>query len=678
MTSQSSSTKAAGPEARRLFVFNGGFLTQPRIRRILELAGYEVKLGAPGPTDAVGVWGKSPTSPRGEAVADFLERDIIRVEDPFLRSVHLGREGAAPLGLLIDSKGAHFSSDKPSDLERLLATHPLDDGALLERARVGMARLRASKLSKYNLHDPDRSPPPPGYVLVIDQTKGDASIAEGGSTASTFREMLVFAQTEHPGARVVIKAHPETVAGHRKGHYEHDLASDRISFAEADLCPWALFEGAVGVYTVSSQLGFEAILAGHKPRVFGQPFYSGWGLTADENPVPRRERRLTRAQLFSAAMILYPSWYDPCRDRLCTFEEALDQLEAEVRAFRDDRKGHVATGIRLWKRRHLQRALGREKPVIFKKNRAEAEAAAGETGRDLLVWGQDEASMGKIVVRHLEDGCLRSRGLGAELTAPLSFVADRAGIYYDPTRKSDLEAMILAGPPPGGERRAERLIRSIARTGISKYNVGTDTVPELPAGHRILVVGQVEDDASVLLGASDIRTNRDLLEAARRARPDAVLLYKPHPDVEAGLRPGQIAKADLAGKADVVLAGVSADKAIEVADEIWTITSTLGFEALLRGKPVTCLGTPFYAGWGLTRDLGAVPARRTARPSLAALAHACLIAYPRYVDPQSDLPCPPEVAVERLSSARLPRRSVAYRGLAKLQGIFASQSWLWR
>lgn len=678
MTERTSQSTAAGAESRRLFVYNGGFLTQTRIRRILALAGYEVKIGAPGPDDAVGVWGKSPTSPRGEAVADHFGRDIVRIEDPFLRSVHLGRDGAAPLGLLIDKSGVHFSSEKPSDLERLLATHPLDDGALLDRARIGMARLKASKLSKYNLHDPSLPTPAPGYVLVIDQTKGDASIAEGGATASTFREMLVFAQTEHPGARVIIKAHPETAAGHREGHYGDDLVSDRISFAEPDLCPWTLFEGAVGVYAVSSQLGFEAILAGHKPRVFGQPFYSGWGLTADENPVPRRERRLTRAQLFAAAMILYPTWYDPCRDRLCTFEELLDQLEAEVRAFRDDRKGHVATGMRLWKRSHLQKALGREKPVIFRKNYADAAASAVETGRDTLVWGQDETPAGNIMVRHLEDGFLRSRGLGAELVAPLSFVADRSGIYYDPTRRSDLEAMILAGPPPGGERRAERLIRLITQAGISKYNIGTDSLPDLPQGHRILVVGQVEDDASVLLGAGDIRTNRALLDAARRANPEAVLLYKPHPDVEAGLRHGKIPPSELAALADVVLTGVSAVEAIAVADEIWTITSTLGFEALLRGKQVTCLGTPFYAGWGLTRDLGAVPARRTARPTPAALAHACLIAYPRYVDPVSGLPCPPEIAVERLKNGPVPVRSLAHRSLAKLQGLLASQSWLWR
>ncbi len=108
------------------------------------------------------------------------------------------------------------------------------------------------------------------------------------------------------------------------------------------------------------------------------------------------------------------------------------------------------------------------------------------------------------------------------------------------------------------------------------------------------------------------------------------------------------------------------------------MTSLLGFEALLRGKAVTCLGMPFYAGWGLTTDLGAVPERRRARPSLTALAHAVLIAYPRYHDPVTDQPCPPEVVAERLAGGRIPSPGPFNRGLAKLQGVFATYAWLWR
>lgn len=669
---------AAGKPGR-LYVYSGGFLTGGRIRRILTLAGYDIRLGAPGPGDAVGVWGMSPTAPRGEAVARHLARPVVRIEDAFLRSVHTGREGAAPLGLLIDRLGVHFASATPSDLETLLARHPLDDTALLDRARTGMARLKALHLSKYNACDPDLPAPDPGYVLVIDQTRGDASIAAGGARASTFHEMLFVAQEEHPAARIVIRSHPESAAGGRAGHFTPADAGVRISICDAAISPHRLLEGAVAVYTVASQLGFEAILAGHRPRVFGQPFYAGWGLSEDENPVWRRQRKLTRAQLFAAAMILYPTWYDPCRDRLCSFEAALDQLEAEVRAFRDDRRGHVAVGMRLWKRGHLQRAFGRERRLRFSADPARAAALARSEGRGLLVWGAADLDLPRdLPLRHVEDGFLRSRGLGAALVPPLSLVADRRGIYYDPTHESDLEALIAGGPPLGGEARAERLVAALTGAGLSKYNLPAPPLPDLPEGRRILVPGQVEDDASLRQGGGEVRTNLALLERVRAANPGAVILWKPHPDVAAGLRPGAVAAEDARRLADVILPDGDPAPAIAAADEVWTMTSTLGFEALLRGKPVTCLGTPFYAGWGLTRDLGPVPARRRARPGLAALAHACLIAYPRYRDPATGLPCPPEIIVERLARGQVAPARRGLRLLSKLQGLMASQAWLWR
>lgn len=108
------------------------------------------------------------------------------------------------------------------------------------------------------------------------------------------------------------------------------------------------------------------------------------------------------------------------------------------------------------------------------------------------------------------------------------------------------------------------------------------------------------------------------------------------------------------------------------------MTSLLGFEALVRGLPVTCLGAPFYAGWGLTRDLGPTPDRRTARPDIVQLVHAALIAYPRYWDPVSRRPCPVEIAMDRLASGEIPHPGSANRLLSKLQGRLAGYAHLWR
>jgi capsular polysaccharide export protein len=662
----------------RLIVHSAGFLTQRRVRRILALAGHPVALGRPRPGDLVGVWGQSPRARRGEAAAARHGAPLLRVEDAFLRSVKPGRAGGGPpLGLLLDRSGVHFDGSRPSDLETLLATHPLDDPALLGRARAGIERLCRGQLSKYNAHDPDAPAPPPGYVLVVDQTRGDASVRASGADRARFLEMLARARAAHPGAPILVKGHPETAAGARPGHLNAQDLTAGMAMAAADLSPWALLGGAAAVWTVSSQLGFEAILAGHRPVVLGHPFYAGWGLSEDLDPPARRGRPLTAAQLFAGAMLLYPRWYDPFADRLCAWEDAVAALEAATRAWREDRRGWVAANMRLWKRGPLQRFFGRERPVVFADPPARAARLAAGQGRRLMVWGAATAPAGAVRV---EDGFLRSRGLGAALVPPLSLVLDDLGIYYDPEQESRLERLVAEaalGLPPDTRARAERLLARLLAADLSKYNLAGRAPPlSLPPGRRLLVPGQVEDDASIRLGAGALRRNRDLLVAARAANPDAVLIYKPHPDVEAGLRPGAVADADRL--ADAVLTGVAAGAALALADEVWTITSTLGFEALLRGRPVTCLGAPFYAGWGLTTDLGPVPARRRARPDLVAFVHAALVAYPRYRDPVTGLPCPVEAVVERLASGPLPRPSAANRALAKLQGALAGWARLWR
>jgi len=346
---------------RRLYVYNGGFLTQSRIRRIMTLAGYDISLGKPGADDLVGVWGNSPTAHRGETIADWTAAGIVRVEDAFLRSVHPGRDGEPPLGLHIDTSGVHFDPSTVSDLEKILRDEPLDDTHLLNRARTAMADIKRLHLSKYNAFDAKTPAPEAGYVVVIDQTKGDASVKASKADTNTFREMLYYAQEEHPNARIIVRTHPETTAGHRKGHFSAADCVGRITLDDTPLSPHALLEGAIAVYTVSSQLGFEAIIAGHKPVVFGQPFYMGWGLTDDRQPLDRRQRKLTRAQLFAAAMILYPTWYDPYRDQLCPLETAIKTLAAQTRAWREDHAGWVASGMRLWKRKPLQDVFGQAK-----------------------------------------------------------------------------------------------------------------------------------------------------------------------------------------------------------------------------------------------------------------------------------------------------------------------------
>ena len=663
--------RAAGAEERRrLYYYTAGFLRQRRVRRILQLAGYDLKLGKPTSDDSVAVWGRSPYAARGEAIAAKTGASLLRVEDAFLRSLHAGRAGEPPFWLMIDDIGVYFDASAPSRLEQILASDPLDNADELKRAHAGIARMKEVQLSKYASYDREVPCPKAGYVLVIDQTRGDASVTHGRADANTFKEMLYYAQEDNPGAPIVIKTHPETQAGYRQGYFSEADTSAKISLFDGAVSPWALMEGAVAVYTVTSQMGFEAILAGHRPHVFGQPFYAGWGLSEDRNPhaLPRRGRVLTKAQLFLGAMIKTPTWYDAHNDCLARFETALGSFEAEVRAWREDHEGWQAAGMRLWKRGPLQHFFGRYKRVRFRNS-------SKDTGQ-AMIWA-GKAQEGETRAR-LEDGFLRSRGLGAALTPPLSLVLDDLGIYYDPTRESRLERLVAARATLRADQteRVRALIETICVQGVTKYNL-KGQVPDLPEGRRILVPGQVEDDASIRLGAGEICTNLGLLSAARAANPEAIIVFKPHPDVEAGLRPGAVAPQDLVGLADVLVENADAAALFGKVEEVWTMTSLLGFEALLRGLKVTTTGAPFYAGWGLTTDKGRVPARRGRHVGLESLAHAALIDYPRYFDPVSKLPCSPELALKRLSEGGF-QRGPANRLLAKRQGIFASYAHFWR
>ncbi|MEO1491051.1 MAG: capsular polysaccharide biosynthesis protein [Pseudomonadota bacterium] len=677
------------PAPARLTVQTLGFWRARRVRRMLELAGWRPAFGWPGQGDWVGVWGQRPVSARGRWIAWQTGSRVLTIEDGFLRSIYPGSQGAPPISIVLDDLGIYYDGRVPSRLEQMIEAGEWDDETLA-RATAGIARLRAAGLSKYS-PPATETPPKPGFVLVVDQTAGDASIVGAGTSAETFSRMLDAARVEHPGKTIVIKTHPEVAAGTKTGHDLPSAARSGEVMLIGSVASWDLLDAAEAVYTVSSQLGYDALLAGKPVRTFGAAFYAGWGLTEDESLIPRRTARPDIRALFAACHLAYPIYYDPWRDRLCAFETAVDVLSAQRRSETPEpgTTGDVLHGIRLWKRGNVASFRPRHgTPVRFEDDAARAATQARDNKRALWAWAsrvpEDWLETQKaegLTAGLIEDGFLRSVGLGAELTVSASLVFDRQGIYFDPSRPSDLETLIAEAAKGSADLpRARALREAIIAARVTKYNTGAaPETPDTGARRVILVPGQVEDDASILRGCghgeADVRTNFGLLAAARQANPDAWLIYKSHPDVEAGLRAGAVPHNTVRDLADEVATGASAADLLDRAEALWTMTSLMGFEALVRGVPVTCLGTPFYAGWGLTQDLGPPCPRRTARPSLDALIWAALIAYPRYVDPVSGLPCTPEVIVERLGTgAAMPRARV----LSKVQGLLAGQSWLWR
>jgi capsular polysaccharide export protein len=257
-------------------------------------------------------------------------------------------------------------------------------------------------------------------------------------------------------------------------------------------------------------------------------------------------------------------------------------------------------------------------------------------------------------VAWIEDGFIRSQGLGVECRPPASITLDWRAPHYDPTRPSDLEICLSERTFPSElVARAGALIRAIVEHGVTKYNLSGDAFRRPDDGRRhVLVAGQVEDDASFKLGGGGLKSNLQLLRRARELEPGAVIYFRPHPDVESGHRRGRIRDSEALAYADRVLRGQSLAALLASVDAVHAATSLSGFEGLLRGREVIVHGQPFYAGWGLTRDLAPI-ARRRRRLAVAELAAGALILYARYLDPSSGALCGPEQLVARLAGGEV-------------------------
>lgn len=623
---------------------------------------YDLRALPGADVEAVIGWGHKPSAAIGRARALRRGLPYVALEDGFLRSIGLGEAGAASLSLIVDDLGVYYDATRPSRLERLIETAPdWCDAALRARARALIDRIVASGVSKTNMGGPlDPTLLKPGRrVLIVDQTEGDASIAGGVAGPESYAAMIAAARRDEPGAQLIVKRHPAVAAGRKRGCIaETDL--DGVTLIDADVRPADLLEVVDAVYCVTSALGFEALLRGLPVYCFGAPFYAGWGLTTDAVATGRRGVDRDIETIAAAALIAYSRYVDPVTGRRCEAEQALERLISLRDRARRLAGQWSAVGFAPAKRPPVRRLLNAPTATVryFAFARSAAASARRRGGR--LAWwaGKESPAIREAAATfdgptvRMEDGFIRSRGLGSDFFGALSVALDDLGVYYDPARPSRLEALIQAGEPDAEAlARADRLRDRIVGAGLSKYNLAGAAPPDWPSDRpRVLVVGQVENDKSILLGcAPDLNTNSALVKAARADFPDAVLIYRNHPDVTAGNRPGRLDAAAMT-EVDAVADDLDVIACIEAADTVATLTSLSGFEALMRGKAVATYGRPFYAGWGLTTDRLDVP-RRTRRASLDALIHAALIAYPIYVTPEG-WPCEAEDLVEALIAAR--------------------------
>jgi capsular polysaccharide export protein len=630
--------------------------------------------------DAVAGWGHAPTARAARRLAVRNTVPYVAIEDGPLRSLCPGPR-QRPLGMVADRSGIYYDMRTPNDLAAALADEASLTPALMGRAAACAAEIRRLRLSKYNA-GPERDARQLGlghgaHVLVLDQVRDDASVAGAWSGAASFTAMLTAAREENPAAEIVVKVHPDVTSGRRRGYLDRAAEAAGCTLVRETVNPWSLVDLADTVYTVSSGLGFEATLAGKRVVCFGAPFYAGWGFTDDRSPHAARPRKAPPLDVFAAYYLLYARYFDAYSRRPIEIEDAIDQLARLRDRFQANGAGAVCYRIARWKRRAVDTLL--DGPAGRPPHMRDAGAAvrlAAKRGTPLVVWASRDnrrieaaCRTAGVGLRRVEDGFIRSAGLGASFVSPRSLVLDDSGIYYDATAPSDLETLLQTGEIPGAiVERARRLRERLVAAGTTKYNVGAGRNLAIDSGGRaiVLVPGQVEDDASITRGSPRIKRNAELLAAVRARHPDAFIVYKPHPDVEAGFRRGKVTPREVAAFADRVVTRASIVALIEACERVETMTSLAGFEALLRGKPVTTHGQPFYAGWGLTEDLAPVP-RRTRRCSIDELTAAALLLYPRYLDPKSGLPCEAERTIALIAEEVARSETVSDRLFRQLR-----------
>ncbi len=662
----------------RILTFSRGITRIPHLRELLQAREivYAGCYPGKGKADCVVGWGRKPNTHRARHYAKKNRLPYLSLEDGFLRSVGLAVKGYPPLSLVIDDLGMYYDAHTPSRLEAWLNARPSPSDALgqtdiLHRAERCMQRLTRAGLSKYN-------DTPPAYcplerqqrprVLVVDQTVGDLSVSHGMGTPQAFATMVQAALDEHPQAEVLVKTHPDVLAGTKQGYLARLQDTDRLRVMAQNINPIALLATVDHVYVVTSLLGFEALMLGKRVTCFGAPFYAGWGLTDDRLSLPRRHQRRTLTQLFAAAYILYPRYLDPDTGKRAAIEQVVTHLETQRHHFTANRGRIYCFGFSLWKRNYIRaylKAPGNQ--IRFVRSLRQARRLGLDSRVRIAVWGAKARADLEALARaydvpiwRVEDGFLRSVGLGSDLTAPASLVVDTRGIYFDPAGPSDLEHLLQEKPFTEAELdRARQLRAAILALGLSKYNVGAQgrlTVAADPGQRRLLVPGQVPDDASIRLGCGKICSDVALLQTVRAEHPRAFLLYKPHPDLLSGNRRGRIDRALLAPICDQVVLDHSIADCLAMADEVHTMTSLVGFEALLRGLRVITYGMPFYAGWGLTEDRIPIP-RRSRRLTLDELVAGVLIGYPRYLNRRTGAFTSAEAVVAELAAERRRQRS---------------------
>ena len=563
---------------------------------------------------------------------------IVYLEDGFIHSFGT-KKTKIPLSICTDKHGIYYDYKSKSELFDYIKQE-LSKKELL-RSKNLISLWKDYGISKYNYSN-FLEPPNEPFVLLIDQTYGDLSIMYGGADIDSFRRMYDFAVNKWPNLTILIKLHPDVISKKKRGYlreYLHSKKNIKVISEHGQINK--LIESCTALCVVTSQVGFEGLIYGKEVHVFGNPFYSGWGLTIDHSlSIDRKKNNASLEQLVFSSLVKYQTYLDPRNKKICEIEKIIFYL-FKVRKNNNFFPNNLyCLNLTPWKARQIKNFTKEIKDIRLYPFRKYNSGM-----KNVLVWGKEYNSNEQIAKTdhfiRVEDGFIRSVGLGGDLFSPVSLLFDKKGIHYDFSKPSDLEELLQNRFVNNEElKRAKNLIREIKIKKISKYNLKFERnltlYKKFHKNKTILVLGQVETDNSIVYGVpnnSIKKTNYSLVCQVRKDFPNDYIIYKPHPDLEKGLRSRGLEENFIKNIADSIAYKIAIEELFEISDRVAVFTSLGGFEALLREIPVTCYGLPFYAGWGLTEDKflnKCIAERRTRNLSLEALVFIALIKYPHY------------------------------------------------
>ncbi|EAL5902224.1 capsular polysaccharide biosynthesis protein [Campylobacter lari] len=599
-------------------------------------------------------WGRKKSGLKAVELAKKYSAKFLLLEDGFLRSLNLGVENSPSFSIVKDEVGIYYDATAPSKLENILNTYEFNIEEL-EQAKKAIELIKKEKLSKYNNNlcvPKELFSANEERVLIITQVANDASLKFGLADNFSTQDIINEAIKENPNTKIYIKIHPDVLSGKRQSDFNaQDLPSKCVVIKE-NYNPMELLSYFKKVYTKTSGMGFEALMLGRECVCYGMPFYAGWGLTQDKQVCKRRLKKRSLEEVFCAAYILYSEYFNPYLNQKSDIFDTIYTLVKYKKIEQANSNTLYFLGFTLWKRWFMKPFFkAKNNKIIFLNSLDELYKANLNPEDKIFIWGKkyDKALLAKDFNNEIflvEDGFLRSVFLGSDLTRPFSLIVDSKGLYVDPSKPSDLEDILQNHEfDESLKQRAKKLITTITQNKFSKYNGLKHEKLNFNTDKKIILIpAQVEDDASMILGGAGYDTLK-LLQSVRKANENAFLVFKPHPDVLSGNRKGLKDKSIILKYCDEIIENVSIDSAINASDEVHTITSTSGFDALLRGKKVVVYGKPFYAGWGLTTDFRKIP-RRTRVLSLEELVAGVLILYPRYIHPKSKNLCEVELALD--------------------------------